>query len=264
MSIISICSEKGGAGKTTTTLNIASGLAKNGKKVLVIDLDQQGNASRALGFVKDGKPTISEAIYNLSAGMETDYSDTIRHSDSHNIDYVPSSPMLTNITTFMASDSDSNYVLKRVVSNEIYSQYDFILLDCRTLLDLLVSNAMNASDYVIIPVECGVFSFDGLDKMLNKVSSINNSTNRQLKVLGILLNKYHRTNVSTSIVDSVREGYTTLPFDTVIPFCPAQSEMAVISQKSCVDDKNSSMGIAFTKVAEEMLHRIETYEKDGV
>lgn len=260
--IISICSEKGGAGKTTTTLNIASGLVKSGKKVLVIDLDQQGNASRALGFIKDGKPSVSEVIYNISAGMETNYADTIRHNDN-GIDYVPSSPMLTNITTFMASDSDSNYVLKRAFSNEEYSKYDYILLDCRTLLDLLVSNAMNASNYVVIPVECGVFSFDGLDKMLDKVSSINNSTNRQLKVLGILLNKYHRTNVSTSIVDSVRDGYNNLPFETVIPFCPAQSEMAVITQKSCVDDKNSSMGIAFTKVAKEMLDRIDTYEREG-
>ena len=112
--IISVCSEKGGA------LNIARGLAKKGKKVLVIDLDQQGNASRALGYIKDGKYTISEVIYNLSAGMETDYADTVRHSES-GVDYVPSSPMLTGITTFMANDSDSNYVLKRAVQNDVYA-----------------------------------------------------------------------------------------------------------------------------------------------
>lgn len=254
--VISVCSEKGGAGKTTTTLNIASGLAKHGKKVLVIDLDQQGNASRALGFTKDGKPTISEVIYNLSAGMETDYADTIRTSES-GVDYVPSSPMLTNITTFIASDTESNYVLKRAMQNEIYANYDYVLIDCRTLLDLLVSNAMNTSDYIVIPVECGVYSFDGLEKMLNKVTSINNSTNKQLRVLGILLNKFNRTTVSTSIIDSVKESYPTLTFNTVIPFCPAQSEMAVISQKSCVDDKNSSMGKAYADVVEEILTKIE-------
>lgn len=254
--IISICSEKGGAGKTTATVNIASGLAKHGKKVLVVDLDQQGNASRSFGYVKDGKPTIAEVIYNLSAGIEMNYADTIRHGDN-GVDYVPSSQMLTNITTFIAGDSDSNYILKRVLENEVYSQYDYILLDCRTLLDLLVSNAMNASTHVIIPVECGVFSFDGLEKMLHKVTSINNSTNRQLKVLGILLNKFNRTNVSSSIVDSVKESYDSLTFDTIIPFCPAQSEMAVISQKSCVDDKNSSLGAAFAKISEETIQRVE-------
>lgn len=148
-------------------------------------------------------------------------------------------------------------MLKRAVQNDVYAQYDYILFDCRTLLDLLVSNAMNASDYIVIPVECGVFSFDGLEKMLNKVTSINNSTNKNLRVLGILLNKFNRTNVSSSIVDSVREEYEKLTFDTVIPFCPAQSETAVLNQKCCVDDKNSSMGVAFTRVSEEILNRIE-------
>lgn len=257
--VISVCSEKGGAGKTTATVNIASGLAKQGKKVLVIDLDQQGNASRSFGYINDGKPTVAEIIYNLSAGIEMNYADTIRHSDN-GVDYIPSSQMLTNITTFMAGDSDGNYMLKKVLESETFSEYDYILLDCRTLLDILVSNAMNASTHVIIPVECGVFSFDGLEKMLNKVTSINNSTNKQLKILGILLNKASRTNVSLSIVDSVCKEYPSFVFETIIPFCPAQSEMAVISQKSCVDDKNSSMGAAFSKVADEINQRINKGE----
>jgi len=254
--IISVCSEKGGAGKTTAAVNIASGLVKKGKKVLLIDLDQQGNASNALGYIRDGKPTISEVIYNLSAGIEMDYSETIRHSEN-GVDYVPSSQMLTNITTFMAGDSDSNYILKRILDNEAYNQHEYIIIDCRTLLDLLASNALSASTHVIIPVECGIFSFDGLEKMLNKVKSINNSTNKTLKLLGILMNKYNRTNISASIVDSVRKEHPTFVFDTIIPFCPAQSEMAVVSQKSCVDDKGSSMGIAFMKVVNEILKRIE-------
>ncbi len=255
--IISVCSEKGGVGKTTTTVNIAAGLVKLGKKVLVIDLDQQGNASHALGYIKDGKPTMSEVIYNAAAGIATDYASTVRHS-SNGVDYVPASPMLTNITTFIASDSDSNYVLKRAMKNSVYDEYDYILLDCRTLLDLLVSNAMNASDSVIIPVECAVYSFDGLTKMLNKVISINNSTNRQLRVLGILLNKFNRTNASTSIADSVREGYGSLTFKTIIPYCPAQSEMAVVNQTCCVNDENSTMGKAYLEVAEEVLRREES------
>ncbi len=252
--IISICSEKGGVGKTTTTVNIAGGLAKLGKKVLVIDLDQQGNASQALGYVKDGNPTISEVIYNTVAGIENDYSATIRHAEN-GVDYVPASPMLTNITTFMASDSDSNYVLKRALNNNIYNAYDYILLDCRTLLDLLVANAMNVSTHVIIPVESGVFSYTGLDKMIDKVKSINNSTNKRLKILGILLNKQIRTTVSTSIADSVKDEYTTLVFNTSIPFCPAQTEKAALSGQSCVDDSKSSLGNAFLALAEEIEKR---------
>lgn len=253
--IISICSEKGGVGKTTATVNIAGGLAKLGKKVLVIDLDQQGNASQALGFIKDGKPTSAELIYNTVADISTDYISTIRHS-SNGVDYVPASQMLTNITTFIASDSDSNYVLKRALNNPVYADYEYILFDCRTLLDLLVANAMNASDYVIIPVESGIYSFDGLGNMLNKITSINNSTNRQLKILGILLNKQQRTNVSMSIAESVREEYGDMTFNTAIPFCPAQTEKAVLNQTSCVEDTRSSIGTAFIKISEEILERI--------
>lgn len=255
--IISICSEKGGVGKTTTTANLAGGLVKLGKKVLVVDLDQQQNASFALGFIKDGLPTAAELIYNTVAGINTDYESSIRHSEN-GVDYIPSSPMLTNITSTIANDTenDSNYVLKRLLANEAYVAYDYILLDCRTLLDLLVSNAMNASDYVIIPVESGIYAYNGLDKMLDKVSSINNSTNRELRVLGILLNKQQRTTVSTSLAESIRSEYEHMTFKTTIPYCPAQTERAVLTQNSCVFDDKSSLGQAFLKLTEEILGRI--------
>lgn len=220
------CSEKGRVGKTTSVLNIAGGLARLGKKVLVVDLDQQQNMSSTLGYVRDGKLTVSELIYNAVADIETDYGAAIRESES-GIDYIPSSAMLTNITSTMANDTESNYILKRIFENEIFENYDYILFDCRTLLDLLVSNAMNASDYVIIPVESGMYAYDGLEKMIDKVSSINNSTNRKLRVLGILLNKQQRTNISASVAESIKSEYENITFDTSIPFCPAQTEQAI-------------------------------------
>lgn len=252
--IISICSEKGGVGKTTTTVNVAGGLVQLGKKVLVIDLDQQQNASRTLGYIKDGKPTISELIYNEVADIETDFSEIIRHNEN-GIDYIPSSPMLTNITSTMANSDESNYVIKRILSDDVFEEYDYILLDCRTLLDLLASNAMNASDNVIIPVESGIYAYEGLDKMLNKVASINNSTNRNLRVLGILLNKQQRTNVSVSLADSIRGEYKHFTFRTTIPYCPAQTEKAIMNQKGSVFDKNSSLGQAYRQLAQEIVER---------
>lgn len=254
--IISICSEKGGVGKTTTTVNVAGGLVQLGKKVLVIDLDQQQNASRTLGYIKDGKPTVSELIYNEVAEIKTDFSEVIRQSEN-GIDYIPSSPMLTNITSTMANGEDSNYVIKRILNNAVFAEYDYILLDCRTLLDLLASNAMNASNHVIIPVESGIYAYEGLDKMLNKVASINNSTNRNLRVLGILLNKQQRTNVSVSLADSIREEYSNITFRTAIPFCPAQTEKAILNQQSSVFDKSSSLGQAYRQLAEEIVERIK-------
>ncbi len=253
--IISILSEKGGVGKTTTTVNVAGGLAQLGKKVLVIDLDQQQNASNTLGFIKDGKYTVAELIYNEVAEIETDYEAIIRHGEN-GIDYIPSSPMLTNITSTMANDEDSNYIIKRILSNDTFSKYDYILLDCRTLLDLLASNAMNASDYVIIPVESGIYAYEGLDKMMNKVSSINNSTNRSLRVLGILLNKLQRTTVSTSLADSIRSEYDNITFTTTIPYCPAQTEKAILNHQSSVFDKNSSLGQAYRQLATEIVAKV--------
>lgn len=256
--IISICSEKGGVGKTTTTANLAGGLVKEGKKVLVLDLDQQQNVSYALGYIKDGKPTAAELIYNTVAGIETDYSAAVRHSDN-GIDYIPALPMLTNITSTIANDTenDSNYVLRRLLSNEVYEKYDYILMDCRTLLDLLASNAMNASDYIIIPVESGIYAYNGLDKMLGKVASINNSTNKQLRVLGILLNKMQRTTVSTSLAQSIREEYSELTFATQIPYCPAQTEQAVLTQTANVFDEKSSLGQAFQQLTKEVIAAVK-------
>ncbi len=256
--IISICSEKGGVGKTTTTINLAGGLAKRGKEVLILDLDQQQNASHALGYVKDGRPTTAELIYNTVAGIPIDYAEAIR-TCGNGVDYIPSSPMLTNITGTIANDTenDSNFVLRRLLFNEVFAEYDYILLDCRTILDLLISNALNASDYVIIPVDLGIYAYNGLDKMLDKVASINNTTNRSLRVLGVLLNKLQLTNVKTSLAESIRSEYSELTFKASIPYCPAQTELAVLNQTSSVFDERSSLGTAFMNLTDEVISIVE-------
>ena len=253
MILISIISEKGGVGKTTTAVNTARGLAERGKKVLVIDLDQQGNASKAFGFSHDGKPTSSELIYNTIAGIDMDFSEAVRRSES-GVDFIPASPMLTGITTFIANDSDSSYVIKRTLENDFFKSYDYIIFDCRTLLDLLAANALNASTHVIIPVESGLYSYMGLHKMIDKVKSINNSTTRHLKVLGILFNKLQRTVVAQEIVSEVKERYGNFVFNTTVPFCPAQAEQAVLEDK--LSTEKSSLGKAFINVADEIINRI--------
>ena len=250
--IISVISEKGGCGKSTCTVNVAKALTSMGKKVLVIDLDGQANASKALGFSPDGKPTSAELVYNTAAGMETDFQAVIRHSDD-GTDYIPASQMLTGIVTFIANDSDSNYVLKRALDNAVFGSYDYIFFDCRTLLDLLAANALNASDRCIIPVESGLYSYMGLASMIDKVQSINNSTNRDLKVLGILLNKQQRTTVAQEIAREVRERYGDYVFKTAVPYCPAQAEQAVLG--ASVPSRQNSLQTAFAQVAEEVIER---------
>ncbi len=249
--IISICNEKGGVGKTTTAVNVAKELHQRGHKVLVVDLDQQGNACGSFDYVKDGKPTVAELIYNTVAGMDVDYASAIRTSEE-GIDYIPSSEMLTTITSIMANDNDSNYVLYRIFCSDFFKKnYDFILFDCRTLLDLLVANALNASDYVIIPEGCTVFSYNGLDKMIEKIRGIQKSTNRQLRTLGIFLNRKERTNVSNSIDDSAREQYGDLVFKTVIYNVPAQAEEAAMGSNAKSDFK-----VGFSMLTDEILEKI--------
>lgn len=250
--IISIISEKGGVGKSTCAVNIAKALTAMGKKVLVVDLDGQANASKALGFSPDGKQTSAELIYNTVAGMDTDLSAVIRHSED-GTDYIPASQMLTGIVTFIANDTDSNYVLRRAFKAPVFCDYDYIIFDCRTLLDLLAANALNASDRCIIPVESGLYSYMGLHQMIDKVQSINNSTNRDLKVLGILLNKQQRTTVAQEIAREVRKRYGEYVFKATIPYCPAQAEQAVMS--ASVPVKQSSLQTAFEQVAMEVIER---------
>lgn len=252
--IISLCNEKGGVGKTTTTVNMAKQLAKDGYKVLVIDLDAQGNAGRALGFIKDNKSTSADLIYNTLSGKEIDLDDYIRVNEDCGVSYIPSSKLLGSIATFMANSSeiDCNYILKTILSNPGFAEFDYILYDCRTLLDILVSNAMNSSDYVLIPVESGIYSFDGLGNILEKVDSIQASTNPKLKVIGILINKQKRTTVGISITDSVKERYGALVFNMVIPDCPAQAENSIIG----IGKKDGSLELAFHNATKELEYRI--------
>lgn len=251
---ISICNEKGGVGKTTTTISVAKQLAKDGYKVLVIDLDAQGNTGRALNFLEDGKYTSADLIYNTLSGRPLNADDYIRYSEDYGVYYIPSSKLLGSITTFMASSTniDCNYILKTILDDKMFDGFDYILYDCRTLLDILVSNAMTSSDYVLIPVESGIYSFDGLASILEKVDTIGASTNPKLKVIGILINKQKNTVIGTSVTDSVKERYGSMVFNMVIPDCPAQAENSILG----INKKNGSLELAFHNVTKELEYRI--------
>ena len=254
MKVISFCSEKGGVGKTTTTVNTGMQLALAGNKVLVVDLDGQGNAGRTLGFIKDGKPTSAELIFNVIAGNDVDIEGIIRHSEVDGLDYIPSNQMLTGISSQMTGDYDPNNILRRIFRHEWFAErYDYILFDCRTLLDILVSNALNASDFVIIPVESGVYSFDGLSKMIDKVNGIHATTNPDLELLGIVLNKQNKTNVGQSVAESVREKYSGQVFINTIPYLPAQCESNVMGNFN----EKAKFNEAFKTLVSEMVYRIK-------
>ncbi len=254
--IISVVSEKGGVGKTTTAFNLGCALNKKGYSVLVVDLDKQCNLSTTCGYLPDGKDNISDVIYNTVMGKNVLLSEAVRHSEN-GLDYIPSSLMLDAINSQIASDFDSAFVLKRIFAGDFFKKYDFIIFDNKTALDILTQNALNASDYYILPVEAGQYAFDGIEKILSKASSINATTNPQLKLLGILYNRAEsRTNIGKAVADATRQLYKGKLFETVIPYRKTQIETAISEQTGCVNLKNNTLSESYLSLADEVIERV--------
>lgn len=251
--IISIVNQKGGVAKTTTALHISAGLAKVGKKVLVIDLDPQGNLSNYLGYVPDGKPTISEIIYQEVSGIETNYSEYIRRNEIENIDYIPAKKVLNGIVSIIAMDSDSQKVIKRILSREPFINYDYIVIDCRPSLDLLVSNALATSESVIIPVQAELFAYDAVAEVMETIQNIRSSVNPNLKIDGILATMFRKqTTMSNEVYEALSESYPNLVFDTKISFL-SEAGKSTCSKTSLINVKGSRIGQEYMKVVEELI-----------
>lgn len=198
MKIISIVNQKGGVGKTTTTLNLASGMAKLGKRVLVTDLDSQRNATTALNRGEYQGCSINDLIYFAVSGTPFDISYYIKHNELEDVDFIPAAPVLASAPGILATDKDSSMVLSRTFRSAYFSEkYDYILMDCKPSLDLLVINALAASDELIIPVEPEDFAVDGLADLWTTVERIRESFNEALAVNGILITKANMSRRKT-------------------------------------------------------------------
>ncbi len=250
--VISIANEKGGVGKTTTARNIGAGLAKVGKRVLEIDLDQQCNLSDYHGFDFKVTTTIAEVIYAEVANQPIDYSSAVKTNDD-GVDYIPASKMLATTTSILSNDNDSQTVLRRVLSHDFFNQYDYIIIDCRPSLDLLVVNALVASDQLIIPIQAEKFSLDGVSAIMNSYKRVKSTQNPTLEIGGMLITMYNRTNLAKEIEQLLREDYGNLVFQTVIPRL-SEASNSTCNQKSLVDTKNSRLGEKYMAVVEEILN----------
>lgn len=254
--IISIVNQKGGVGKTTTALNIGAGLAKADKKILLIDLDPQGNLSDYLGFVCDGKPTISELIYQEVSGVSTTSMDYIRTSKNENLDYIPANKVLSAMVSIIGSDSNSQVVLRRIFEREPFSTYDYIILDCKPSLDLLVCNAFAASTDLIIPVQAELFAYNAVAEVMDTTKKIQSSVNPNLTVAGILLTMFRKqTSMSNEVFNALADSYPGLIFETKISFLTEASK-STLSQRSLVNDKGSRLGEEYLSVVSELLDKV--------
>ena len=249
--IISLANQKGGVGKTTTAINLSAALAKEGKKVLLVDADPQANASSGLGIdIRNLEATIYEC---LASGIDPKLA--IHHTSVDNLDLIPSHIDLVGAEIEMLGLDDRELLMKRILSH-LRDQYDFILIDCSPSLGLITVNALTASDSVIIPVQAEFFALEGIAKLLNTIKIIKSKLNPQLKIEGFLVTMFdNRLRLSTQVYDEVKKHFGSLVFNTVITRNVRLSE-APSHGLSVLDYDPSSKGAKnYTALAKEVIKR---------
>ena len=250
--IISVTNEKGGVAKTTTTLNLAAALTHLEKKVLVVDLDQQANLTYYLGHEpQKTKYGISDLIYFVSSDYAVNFDEFISTNDE-NIDYIPSSKMLSSITAVMSGVKNNQTILRNIFKNEYFSKYDFILFDCRPSLDLLVANALVSSDGFVIPTKTDKFSLDAIYSVLDTLKNIK-PLNPDIEVYGILITCFEKqTNLAKEVLSLLSEQFGDKLFKTIIPK-RNEAVVSALNQKSLVSAKSSELGKCYIELAKEIL-----------
>jgi len=210
--IIAIANQKGGVGKTTTTVNLAASLGVLEKKVLLIDADPQANATSGLGVDVD---SIEKGTYQLLEHTMSVEEVTIP-TDSPNVDLVPAHIDLVAIEIELVDKDNREYMMKEALKN-LGDKYDFVLIDCAPSLGLLTLNALTAADSVMIPIQCEYFALEGLGKLLNTVKSVQKIHNNDLDIEGMLLTMYDsRLRLSNQVVEEVKKHFADMVFDTII------------------------------------------------
>ena len=251
--IIAVANQKGGVAKTTSVINIGAGLALKGKKVVLVDTDNQSHLSRFLGYDgTDGKPTISELIWQTVSKVQKPVSEAIRKSEL-GVDYIPSNFMLAGIISILGTDSDSTGVFSRLFSDGTFDEYDYIIIDCPPTLDLLVSNSLKACDKVLIPVQSDFWAYEGVDQILATLQRAKQTSDIKPYVLGMLVTMYNkRTNSARAIMDAMNESYGEYVFENAIAFRD-EVKVATIEHKTLVGKKNSVTGQQYMAVVEEII-----------
>ena len=256
--IIAVTNQKGGVGKTTTAINLATALASTLKKVLIIDLDPQGNASTGLGIpMRKRKFSTYDIMINNANPKQA-----ILNTAIMGLDIIPSSADLSGAEIELIHMEDREFSLERAII-PLYGDYDYILLDCPPALNLLTINALVASQSLIIPLQCEFFALEGISFLIRSIDRIKKSLNPSLEINGIILTMYDkRNNLSKHVANDVRNVFGNKVFNTMIPRNVRISEAPSYGKPILIYDHRSAGANAYIKLASEFIKREENAAHD--
>ena len=244
--IIAIANQKGGVGKTTTAINLSSCLADAGKKVLLVDIDPQGNATSGVGIMKQ---TLENTVYELFIG-ECTFSECLTDSAVDNLNVIPSNVNLSGAEIDLIGVENREYILKNILDT-IKDLYEYIIIDCPPSLNVLTVNAMVAADSVIVPIQCEYYALEGLSQLIHTINLIKN-----LEIDGIVFTMYDsRTNLSTEVVENVKENIHLHIYKTLIPRNVRLAEAPSYGIPIHMYDGKSAGAIAYKNLAQEVIEK---------
>ncbi len=249
--VISITNQKGGVGKTTTAINLSAWLAKKGKKVLVIDADQQGNTTSGLGLEKND---IENTIYDVML-EESSLTDVKLKTCVEGLEVVPANISLTGAEIELIGKEEREYILKKEI-DKIKQYYDFIIIDCPPSLNVITINALTASDTVLVPIQCEYFALEGLEQLLHTINLVKKRLNRHLELEGVVFTMFDaRTNLSLQVVEEVKRSLGTNVYRTIIPRNVRLGEAPSHGLPIHLYDPKSKGSESYELLAEEVLEK---------
>lgn len=255
--IISLVNQKGGVGKTTTSINLSASLAVEGKKVLLVDLDPQGNATTGVGF---NKGDIDLSIYDVFNGT-CDINTAILHTKFKGLDLLPSSLQLAGVDIELMNKGreDPNFRMSFQFKTKIdlcKENYDYIIVDCPPTLGVITTNALVASDSVIIPVQCEFYALEGITQLLNAIMLTKKKLNPNLKLEGVLLTMFDsRANLSIEVIEEIRSYFKDKVYTTLIPRLIRLAEAPSHGKPIIAYDPKSKGSLAYMNLAKEVIIR---------
>lgn len=251
--IIAIANQKGGVGKTTTAINLSACLVENGKKVLTIDMDPQGNTTSGIGIEKEN---LESTVYELILG-ECTIRESIIQTEIDNLFLIPSNVNLAGAEIELLGINDKEYILKNEV-DYIKDDYDFIIIDCPPSLNMLTINAMTTASTVLVPIQCEYYALEGLSQLIHTINLVQERLNPNLQMEGVVFTMYDaRTNLSLQVVEDVKSNLNTTIYKTIIPRNIRLAEAPSHGLPINLYDAKSAGAESYRLLAKEVIEREE-------